>query len=115
MVWVDGRVELKLARKLPPFEPGAGIMGNLYLSGQEFDLLCALPAAELHKRRCYFGAWAVDEFLGPLAGLVLAEVEEDDPEVLARMQPPFPFVRDVTAEEAYTGARLAERGRPRSS
>jgi CYTH domain-containing protein len=103
-------VDHKLARKLPPHEPGALVMGNLYLSAGEHALLRSLPAHELRKRRHVWGRWGVDVFEGPLAGLVLAEIEEDDPAVLAALVPPFAVIRDVTGEPAFQGATLAVRG-----
>ncbi|MEL6346517.1 MAG: hypothetical protein AAFV53_25625 [Myxococcota bacterium] len=110
MRWSDGRIEHKLARKLPEHAPGTLVMGNLYLSATEHALMTTLPADELRKWRIYYGGWGVDVFEGALSGLILAEKEEDDLKKLARMTPPFPFVRDVTGDHRYMGGHLAANG-----
>ncbi|WP_051471455.1 CHAD domain-containing protein [Patulibacter minatonensis] len=54
----------------------------------------------------------VDRFGGPLAGLVLAEVEFDGEDASAAFVPP-PFLRvEVTADRRYRNAALAGAGRP---
>ena len=76
---------------------------------EEYEAVRALPAAELRKTR-WRVTWeghqrAVDEFHGPLGGLVLAEVELglDDP-----FLPSPPFARlDVTHDDRYSGGALA--------
>lgn len=107
MEQLGGEVAYKLARKLPPHAPGAGVMGNLYLDEGEHALLEALPADVIRKRRTMLGDWGVDVFEGPLAGLVLAEAEADDDEALAALVPPFPVVREVTGDPRFSGGRLA--------
>ena len=102
----DGTVDYTLARKLPPHAPGALVMGNLYLSGTEYALLRQLPGSDLEKMRHYAGPWAVDVFGGALAGLILAEIEGDDAGLLAALEPPFPYVREVTDEPTFTGGHL---------
>lgn len=74
------------------------------------ELLARLPAGRrLEKTRYrveHAGAvWDVDVFGGPLAGLILAEIEldrEDQPVVL----PPW-VEREVTADARYRNSRLA--------
>jgi len=108
----DGSIAFKLARKLPPHAPGALVMGNLYLDEGEYTLLNSLPAHDVLKRRLLFDGWGVDVFDGALDGLILAERESDDPEALARMTPPFAFIREVTGEIPYRGGTLAAYGLP---
>ncbi len=109
MTEADGSVVYKLARKLPPQTPGVGVMGNLYLAPNEYQLLVDLPAAVVEKQMYFAGDWRVDVFDGALEGLVTAEIECDDAEQLAVLQPPFSVVRDVTADPLFSGATLAER------
>ena len=83
---------------------------SLYLNDAEVSILKALPAAELVKTRRTRAVeelvWAVDEFLGPLLGLVLAEADLGDlgelPEVL-----PVPIVTEVTDDDRFSGSALA--------
>lgn len=70
---------------------------TLYLDAQEFALLEDLPATSLRKTRYLLGDWAVDVHA---SGLVLAESE-------TAVVPPFPVVREVTSEVAFTGGALA--------
>jgi hypothetical protein len=70
---------------------------TLYLDEEEFALLATLPARTLSKTRYLLGEWAVDVLA---SGLLLAESETAE-------VPPFPVVREVTAERAFTGGSLA--------
>jgi CYTH domain-containing protein len=51
------------------------------------------------------GRYVVDVFAGPLAGLILAELElgDDEPPVA---RPPWALV-EVTGDDRYSGGRLA--------
>ena len=110
----DGSVrERKLNQKLPDPEGHAGrrVITSLYLDAAEHALLSALPGRRLEKRRyahAFAGrAFGVDVFEGPLAGLVLAEVElESDAELAALPLPPFARC-EVTALPLFTGGALA--------
>jgi CYTH domain-containing protein len=82
---------------------------NVYLSEDDFRALSVTPAAILSKSRWTLTAndvtYAVDEFKGRHAGLVLAEVElgEDDP----RLAGPESALSEVTDDNEYTGGWLA--------
>ena len=113
----DGTVERKLGHKVRVGDGGPAEVActSLYLDDAEWDLLAGLPSDRLTKRRtrgAHGGALvAVDEFVGDLAGLVLGEIDRrDGPEV----EPPVEWrvVREVTDEEAFTGAALARRCSP---
>ncbi len=54
----------------------------------------------------------VDVYSGALEGLVVAEVEFDDPWGAESFIPPYWFGREVTAESAYKNRSLALHGRP---
>lgn len=102
----EGQVAYKLARKLVPYAPGAGVMGNLYLDAVEYELLRQLPAHEIRKQRRYTGPWGVDVFEGVLDGLFLAEAEVDSDDDLQTVKPPFSYVADVTADAFFSGGSL---------
>ena len=71
----DGEREFKLGKKYAPDNPLIGPMTNLYLSEEEHAALSDLPGKRIAKRRHKVGAFVVDVFEGPLAGLVTAECE----------------------------------------
>ncbi len=101
--------ELKLTQKVPAARPGPvrGLITNFYLSPAEYDLLAALPAAELGKTRLFFPPYAVDVFRPPRHGLVLAEVELGSDAELAACPAPAGSVAEVTSDDRFTGGRLA--------
>ena len=106
-VEADGLVVCKLTQKVRTGGgPGQVALTNLYLTEDEHRRLSVLPGAVLVKlRRPWVHGLVVDEHTGPLAGLVLAELEVDD---LRAPLPPVPgLTREVTDEERWTGAALA--------
>lgn len=103
----SGEKEFKLAKKYAADNPLIGPMTNLYLSAEEHAVLDVLPGARLAKRRHRVGAFTVDVFEGPLAGLVLAECEASNRMAAMRVDVPEWCVREVTDEAAYTGGELA--------
>ena len=113
-------VVFKLGQKIraDPSDPSLVHATNLYLTAEEHQRLSVLPAAVLVKTRWLVGRFAVDEFGGPLRGLLLAEIElaetdlaglEDLPITLPRW-----LGREVTHDDRYSGATLARVGRPPS-
>jgi len=93
---------LKLGHKVREDDarPSAAWHTTLYLTDAEHALLESLDARTLTKRRWTLpGGGCADEFLGPLAGLVLIEGER-----------PFdapPRAVEVTDDERFTGGALA--------
>lgn len=85
---------------------------TMYLSENEFDLLAALPAKVLEKQRSIFPLgelhFAIDEFRGELAGLLMLEV---DLGAEGSTHPVLPFEEliEVTLDERFTGGELAGR------
>lgn len=85
---------------------------NFYLSEAEYMLFAStLPSHQLDKRRFRFPGttipMAIDQFQGPLAGLIIAEVDfgpNGDPSSLT--MPSFALA-EVTDDERFTGGRLA--------
>jgi CYTH domain-containing protein len=55
---------------------------------------------------------SVDEYVGELAGLVVAEVEFDDEQASREFMPPAWFGREVTGEPGYANRSLSVDGRP---
>jgi len=93
---------------------------NLYLTAEEYQRLAVLPAAVLEKTRWLAphgtARFAVDEFSGPLRGLVLAEIELAETGLAGRQEfalarlPPW-LGREVTHDDRYSGGALAQAGR----
>lgn len=113
-----GEIRYKFALKdrPEPSDPSVVMITNLYLSPEEYSLLEQLPADVLTKTRHALPSapsHAVDEFEGPLAGLVLLEVCFDTLESLQAFEPPAFAGPEVTADDRYSGgglARLVSRG-----
>jgi CYTH domain-containing protein len=105
---------LKLTQKHTPQPPDFSrtLITSLYLNEYEYEVLSVFEGNELRKNRYPFEhegrLYSVDVFLGPLRGLVLAEIDfDDDAEMDAFPVPPFAHL-DVTRDELFTGARLVE-------
>ena len=106
--------QYKLAQKEAPSPPNYAVtvITNIYVSAEEYLVLVALPALELHKRRHRLGRYSIDVFEDALAGLVLAETEfASQEEMRAHPDPDF-AVRDVTDDVRYTGGWLVVNGVP---
>jgi CYTH domain-containing protein len=94
------------------------LITSIYLPEQEFAVLAAaLQGPRIrklrHRLRPIDGIGVcVDEFLGELAGLVLAEAEFRTPELLAAFPAPDFAIREVTDDPRYTGIQLATLGMP---
>jgi CYTH domain-containing protein len=101
----------KLGQKVrvTPDSPESVMMTNMYLSEGEYDVLTPLGGAEIRKTRWRWAGGertlAVDEFGGPLTGLVLAEVELGPDE--RRLGPPPLSVADVTDDDRFSGGNLS--------
>jgi CYTH domain-containing protein len=101
---------LKLGQKVRRDDsPEIVMMTNVYLDESEFTVLSKLPARELRKRRWHLHAsgrrFAVDEFHGPLTGLVLAETELGLADPVIGL-PDFAAM-DVTHDDRFSGGQLA--------
>ena len=106
-------LEQKLGQKRldPDGNAAHRIITSVYLEPAEYALLATLPGRRLSKRRYAFShaglAFALDVFLGALAGLTLAEAELDsDTAERALALPPFAHC-EVTALPLFTGGELA--------
>ncbi len=104
----DGTVIRKLGHKVRLTEgPAEVACTNLYLNTEEWDVLVSLPAKVLRKRRHFMSRdgfdFVIDEHED---GSLVAEI--DDGERPSEGVPDWlDIVRDVSDDEAWTGARLA--------
>lgn len=83
---------------------------NLYLDEASYALLETLPANVLVKRRYKLMdgrfPFSIDQFLGNLTGLVLAEIEQPDMASLLAIPHPTFARREVTEDSRFTGGEL---------
>ena len=112
----SGRTVLKLSKKYDVADVRARPMVTAYLSEEEHALFAALPAHPLEKRRYTVSddGFGIDVFAGPLAGLILAEIEQTDDASLAAISPPQWAIREVTDNPVYQGGNLASLDRVRA-
>ncbi len=107
---------LKLTKKYEAADPLARPIVTAYLSPEEFAVFAVLPATSLTKRRHTLpradGGFSVDVFLGPLAGLRLAELECRDDETLRAIVSPAWAMYEVSDNPRYHGSALATAGLP---
>jgi len=101
-----GRLTHKLTQKVPAPDGTPGLITTLYLSAPEYEALAAVPGHALRKVRTSIPPFGVDEFRGPLTGLILAEAEFETDDDRAAFRPPIETVAEVTADERFTGGRL---------
>lgn len=93
-------------------DPAEVAATNMYLTVEEYERLLQLPSAVIEKRR-HISPWqewtyVVDEFLGRLEGLRLAEIEVLSVETPMRL--PSWTGREVTHDERFSGGALARAG-----
>lgn len=88
---------------------------NLYLRAAEYLRLRKLGGNRLEKIRYthhYEGHfYSVDVFLGPLEGLILAEIEFENEESINTINQPAFAVAEVTQDPFFEGANLAKVGK----
>ena len=109
VVTEDGAVTRKLGHKV---RLGAGpreiACTSLYLDDDEWDVLCALPAKTLRKVRHLVTRCGVTVAIDELEdGTLLAEIDDQDGAPVA-VPGWLDVLRDVTDEEKWTGAQLAQ-------
>jgi CYTH domain-containing protein len=105
---------LKLTKKQPlaPNDFSRCRITNTYLAADEYNRLAPLFATgrEIRKNRYPFEfegkKYGVDFFLGPLWGLILAEIEFSTDEEAESFAPPPFAAREVTQEVDFSGGRL---------
>ncbi len=108
----SGALEYKLTRKYESDDATARPIVTAYLDAAEYEVMVALPANAINKRRHCIEGFSVDVFDGALAGLVLAEHEAADAHSLAALPLPAWLGADVTEIPCYQGGHLAACGLP---
>lgn len=107
-----GETRWKLTKKYESSDAAARPIVTTYLPEAEFDLLRALPARELSKRRHHLllhgASWSIDIFDGALEGLELIESEAEDRAALRAVTPPPWALMEITGLPAWQGAALAK-------
>lgn len=100
----------KLTQKVrpDPADPSAVRITNVYVTEHELLMLSALGGARITKTRWIWPSspYVVDEFHGHLDGLVLAEVELEDPDADTIADPPG-AIAEVTTDDRFSGGSLA--------
>lgn len=85
---------------------------NFYLDEASYALLETLPARILVKKRYKLGdgrfQFSIDQFSGPLGGLILAEIEQPDLDSLMQVPHPTFALREVTQDPRFTGGALVQ-------
>ena len=85
---------------------------NLYLDEASYDLLQVLPAQILTKKRYKWPdgrfQFSIDQFSGPLTGLVLAEIEQPDIDSLMQVPHPNFVLNEVTENPKFSGGFLVQ-------
>jgi hypothetical protein len=99
-------VTYKLGHKVPAPDGTPGLITNLYLSEAEYRALATVPSYSLRKTRSSYPPFGVDDFDGPLHGLILAEAEFDTDTAAMLFSPTIEVVAEVTADLRLTGGRL---------
>jgi CYTH domain-containing protein len=96
----------KLTQKVPGPSGRPGLITNVYLTAEEYQLLSAVGGDVLSKRRYSLPPFGIDMFDPPLDGLVLAEAEfSTDDEAASFPSPPW-AVAEVTNDARFTGGHL---------
>jgi CYTH domain-containing protein len=109
-----GETICKLTKKYDCADPSARPIVTSYLPEAEYDVLRALPARPLTKRRYRLPingrTWSLDVFEGVLHGLELLECEASDETELAALIPPDWALREVTHLPHWQCGALAAAG-----
>ncbi len=83
---------------------------NFYLDDASYTLLETLPAQKLVKKRYKLAdgrfQFSIDQFMGHLTGLILAEIEQPDVSLLMSVPHPLFALREVTEDVRFTGGAL---------
>ena len=114
---LDGSPAMRRLGRKADVNASTRLLTSIYLSTEEFRLLSSLPGKTLSKTRHYLGDVngvdvSVDEFDGPLQGLVLAEAEFESAVAMVDYPTPEFAIREVTDDVRYTGGELVHRRPP---
>ncbi|HMS21037.1 hypothetical protein [uncultured Sphingorhabdus sp.] len=104
---------LKLTKKYECPDPLARPIVTAYLTEIEFEVFAKLDARSLAKKRYSVEGFSIDQFVGALDGLELAEIERSDEQMLRDLQPPAWAAAEVSADLRYQGGNLVIHGIPK--
>ena len=97
----------KLCKKYEPLSPISTPITNVYLTRVEYDRFAALGGHSISKRRYRImngsRLFSMDVFEGALQGLILAETEAGEADIVDK---PHWAVREVTSDPFFTGGEL---------
>jgi CYTH domain-containing protein len=119
----ETRVRRRAGRCFLTVKSGSGLSRaehEIAITAKQFDALWpATAGARVEKQRYTRGTKdghviELDVYRGALHGLIVAEVEFDDPQAAGRFVAPHWFGREVTDDPAYKNQRLATSGEPPS-
>jgi len=82
---------------------------SIYLTGQEYESLLALPGASLRKARYSLEGGSLDVLEHPSTGLAIFEVEFPNQCASSTYVPPSFVGEEVTFDATYSGYALAQR------
>lgn len=109
-----GETKWKLTKKYETRDPSARPIVSSYLTAGEYEVLRALPARMLTKRRYHLPLrgryWSLDVFEGALLGLETVECEAEDEASLAALEAPDWVLREVTHLPQWQCGALASAG-----
>jgi CYTH domain-containing protein len=112
-----GTQALKLTKKYEAVDPLTRPIVTAYLTDAEYQVLLALPAMPLTKRRFHIEdagrEFSLDQFLGSLTGLELVEIEWLDDQGLRDLDPPLWAGREVSTDPRFQGGSLVTHGVPK--
>lgn len=106
----SGKVAYKLTKKYGIGDEFSEPITTIYLSEGEYDIFAALSHCSIEKRRYKLEVsgltYSVDVFEKTHQGLILAEIECDSREALLKVPSPPYGLKEVTADEQYSGGFL---------
>jgi len=89
------------------------IITNMYILKNDADFFSQIPGAKILKRRYkyIYGKYifTIDQFLKPIADLILAEIEFENEQEMENFVPPLDW-QEVTEKKEYSGGHIALSG-----
>lgn len=105
-----GETTYKLGKKYGPIKAGVEPITNIYLTEAEYELYAKLPARTLSKKRYRVkeGEMRYSLDIHEESGKCFAEAEARDERSLQKIPKPTFATREITGEDALSGASLAK-------
>jgi CYTH domain-containing protein len=80
---------------------------NIYLTEEEYRLLCKLPGKRVRKRRYSIAEGSLDIYDVPKNEIAIFEIEFPDEQLAHSYVPPDFATREITDDATYSGAMFA--------